>query len=80
MGLDMQRAIWMAAGMALVLMAGCQRTMSYGDLDATRVNAINALNQSNEVADQISDLEARVYDLEGQVAVLEANVSNLYGQ
>lgn len=40
--------------------------MSYGELDATRVNALNALAQANAAMALAEELESRVDDLESQ--------------
>jgi outer membrane murein-binding lipoprotein Lpp len=62
----MERALWMAIGMALVMLAGCEKRMSYDQLDVTRANALNALALAHALESRVEDLEGRLDDLESQ--------------
>lgn len=59
----------MAAGAALVLIAGCEKKMSYDDLDATRANALNGLSRANAAIARVEELESRVDDLESRLGM-----------
>lgn len=70
----MERGFWLAVGLGLALLTGCGKQMSYGDLDATRVNALNALDRANEAYAKADELESRVGDLESRVDDLESRL------
>jgi len=70
----MTRAFWLAAGVGLAMLTGCVQRMSYSDLDATRANALNALDRAGSAYAQVEELASRVDDLEAQVSDLEARL------
>jgi hypothetical protein len=57
----------MAAGAALLLLGSCEKRMSYGDLDATRANALNGLARANAAMERVEELEGRVDEIEARL-------------
>ncbi len=76
-GEAMTKAFWISAGIGLAMLTGCGQRMSYSDLDATRANALNALDRANSAYTKVEELASRVDDLESQVSDLESQVSDL---
>jgi hypothetical protein len=65
----MERAFWLAVGVALVLMAGCADAEG---LEVADVNARNAISKADAALARLDELEGRVGDLEsklGHVAI-----------
>jgi hypothetical protein len=62
----MERAFWMAAGVALALMAGCADAEG---LEVADVNARNAISKADAALSRVSDLEDRVAELESKAGM-----------
>ncbi len=59
---------------AVLLLCGCGKGMSYDELDATQANARNAVYRVAELESKVEDLESRIDDLEARLD--DANISN----
>lgn len=60
-----------------VLLFGCEKRMSYDQLDAMRADASNAVAQSQELQEKVEDLETKVDDLEGRLSAVEGTSSHI---
>jgi len=65
----------LSIGIALaLLLSGCEKHMSYDELDATRVNAINALAEAQAAKDRAEQLESDLEDAQQKLADMEAKL------
>lgn len=66
----MKKGLFPVLLVAGALVSGCNEHMTYDELDATRVNAANAI-------EKVNSLEARVEELEGQVEELQSRLDEI---